>query len=96
MQIAANSGIVNGKWWNQALGDVVERSAGTLFGEKITSLDILDMHFVNRNIFVTICNKLASICLKSMKYEDFEHFAYCYFCERMKKDFEGALSLKDI
>ena len=42
----------------QALEDVVERPAGAFFSEKMPSLDILDMQFVNINDF---CQYLQQI-----------------------------------
>ena len=57
-QIAANSRMVNAKQWDQALGDVVERPAVFFCSDKMTSLDILDMHVVNINDF---CQYLQQI-----------------------------------
>ena len=52
--------MVNGKSWNQALGDVVERPAGAFFAEKMTSLDILNMHFMNINNFWLVQSNLLN------------------------------------
>ena len=46
----------------------MERPAGFFFSEKMTSLDILDMHFVNINDFGQYLQQIALICVKSMKY----------------------------